>query len=222
MEEPDAPEEPAAPDPAPEEPAPAEEAPEEEPAQPDAAPEIAEPPVDVDGGGGLGDGLAKSVGLAFTGPTQNMQSVFKLVFDVVQKQQVVISTLREEVNDMRDEYPRRLSALENEVAELKVALADATALGSAPAPAAAPEPPPKYSVFVGNLPLDVDTHDTQSLLDDKTFDDATHASVDPPMSCDKWSSAHQVNVHAEEALLLRRRRLHTARRVLSGLPGRCC
>ena len=134
MEEPDAPEEPAAPDPAPEEPAPAEEAPEEEPAQPDAAPEIAEPPVDVDGGGGLGDGLAKSVGLAFSGPTQNMQSVFKLVFDVVQKQQVVISTLREEVNDMRDEYPRRLSALENEVAELKVALADATALGAAPAP----------------------------------------------------------------------------------------
>ncbi|KAH8056045.1 hypothetical protein JL722_7875 [Aureococcus anophagefferens] len=110
MEEPDAPEEPAAPDPAPEEPAPAEEAPEaleEEPAQP--APE---PPVDVDGGGGLGDGLAKSVGLAFTGPTQNMQSVFKLVFDVVQKQQVVISTLREEVNDMRDEYPQRLGARE--------------------------------------------------------------------------------------------------------------
>ncbi|KAH8069564.1 hypothetical protein JL721_5874 [Aureococcus anophagefferens] len=139
-----------------------------------------------------------------------MQSVFKLVFDVVQKQQVVISTLREEVNDMRDEYPQRLSALENEVAELKVALADAAALGAAPAPAAAPKPPPKYSVFVGNLPLDVDAHDTQSLLDDKTFDDATRASVDPPMSCDKWSSAHQV-MHFDD--------VSTAEKVAETLDG---
>ena len=140
----------------------------------------------------LGSGLAKSVGLAFSAPTANLQGVFQLVFDVVQKQQVVIGSIREEMSAMQEEYPHRLTALEDEILDLRLKLEDANLRmdglkGGTPAPA-----PAKYSVFVGNLPLDVDANDTASLLDSATFDDAMAASVEPPKSCDKWGAAHQI------------------------------
>ena len=117
--------------------------------------------VDASPRGALAEGLAKSVGQAFAGSSENLKEVFSMMFDVVQKQQVVIGSTRDELDSSRAEQASRFRAFEDELERLRGELAEARAWTAAPAPASGKP----FSVVVGSLPQDHDDEDLQSMLD---------------------------------------------------------
>ena len=65
--------------------------------------------------------LEEMVEAAFNSPVDNLQDVFALVFDVMKRQQVVIASLRDDLDGLRRD--NKIEALESEVKELKEELA---------------------------------------------------------------------------------------------------
>ena len=133
-------------------------------------------------------GLAAGVGLAFGGATENLQDVINVVFDVVQKQQVVIASTRAELNRQRAEHELLKQQLSDEMRALKGDLA--AAQRGEPIEETKP-----YSVVVGSLPPDDSNECMKKLLDEheaETGEEHAVAELDDPIHEKKWAAAHQV------------------------------
>ena len=70
-------------------------------------------------------GLAAGVGLAFGGATENLQDVINVVFDVVQKQQVVLASTRAELDRQRAEHELLKQRFSDEMSAMRGDLAAA-------------------------------------------------------------------------------------------------
>ena len=128
------------------------------------------------------------MGLAFGGATENLQDVINVVFDVVQKQQVVIASTRAELDRQRAEHELLKQRFSDEMGAMRGEL-QAVSKGE---PIEDTKP---YSVVVGSLPPDHSNECMQKLLDDheaETGEEHAVAEVDDPIHEKKWAAAHQV------------------------------
>jgi len=186
-----------------------------DPPEPTSAPAPAEPPAAAVAAAEAG-GLAAGVGLAFGGATENLQDVVNVVFDVVQKQQVVIAATRAELDRQREAHERLKQQLADEMRAMQGELAAAREAASTGV--AAPEPTKPFSVVVGSLPPTHSHDDTQKLLDTHTPKNGeAHAiaAFEAPLHAEKWAAAHQVlhfdtMAHAARAVKALHGRVHHA------------
>ena len=128
------------------------------------------------------------MGLAFGGATENLQDVINVVFDVVQKQQVVIASTRAELDRQRAEHELLKQRFSDEMGAMRGEL-QAVSKGE---PLEETKP---YSVVVGSLPPDHSNECMQKLLDEheaETGEEHAVAEVDDPIHEKKWAAAHQV------------------------------
>ena len=154
----------------------------EPPSEPTAEP--AEPPA----ADTTATSLAAGVGLAFGGATENLQDVINVVFDVVQKQQVVIASTRAELDRQKAEHDLLKQQLNAELKQMRGDLA--AAQRGEPIEETKP-----YSVVVGSLPPDHSNECMQKLLDEheaETGEEHAVSEIEDPIHVTKWAAAHQV------------------------------
>ena len=128
------------------------------------------------------------MGLAFGGATENLQDVINVVFDVVQKQQVVIASTRAELDRQRAEHELLKQRFSDEMSAMRGDLA--AAQRGEPVEETKP-----YSVVVGSLPPDHSNECMKKLLDDheaETGEEHAVAELEDPIHEKKWAAAHQV------------------------------
>ena len=126
---------------------------------PPSEPAAAEPEAPAEPADTTATSLAAGVGLAFGGATENLQDVINVVFDVVQKQQVVIASTRAELDRQRAEHELLRQRFSDEMSAMRGEL-QAVSKGE---PIEETKP---YSVVVGSLPPDHSNECMQKLLDD--------------------------------------------------------
>ena len=149
---------------------------------PQSEPAAEAPPTDA------ATSLAAGVNLAFGGATENLQDVINVVFDVVQKQQVVIAATRAELDRQKAEHDLLKQQLQDEMRSLKNEL-QAVQRGE---PVEETKP---YSVVVGSLPPDHSNECMKKLLDEheaETGEEHAVSEIEDPIHEKKWAAAHQV------------------------------
>ena len=90
---------------------------------PQSEPAAEEPEAPAEPADTTATSLAAGVGLAFGGATENLQDVINVVFDVVQKQQVVIASTRAELDRQRAEHELLKQRFSDEMSAMRGDLA---------------------------------------------------------------------------------------------------
>jgi hypothetical protein len=155
---------------------------------PQSEPAAAEPEAPAEAADTTATSLAAGVGLAFGGATENLQDVINVVFDVVQKQQVVLAATRAELDRQRAEHELLKQRFSDEMSAMRGDLA--AAQRGEPIEETKP-----YSVVVGSLPPDHSNECMQKLLDEheaETGEEHAVSEIEDPIHETKWAAAHQV------------------------------